>query len=157
MAGAGGATFVPPPATRQEIALGAGWRFQRSDASGANTTTFNDAAWTEVSVPHCWNATDGQDGGNNYYRGIGWYRRHVMVPADAAGKRLYLEFDGANIVADVWVNGTSLGQHRGGFSRFRFDVTSSMTAGADNVVAVRVSNAAVNDVPEKSRATIRFE
>jgi len=146
MAGAGGAGYVPPPSARQEIALASGWRFQRSDASGANATAFDDSAWSAVTVPHTWNATDGQDGGNNYYRGIGWYRRHVAVPADAAGKRLYLEFDGANIVADVWVNGTSMGQHRGGFSRFRFDVTSAIAVGADNVVAVRVSNAAVNDV-----------
>jgi beta-galactosidase len=146
-AGAGGGSmYVPPAPARTEIALSGSWKFQRNDVSGASATAFDDAAWSQVTVPHTWNATDGQDCGNNYYRGIGWYRRHVMLPADLAGKRVYLEFDGANIVTDVWVNGTSLGQHRGGFARFRFDVTSAVRTGADNVVAVKVSNAAVNDV-----------
>jgi beta-galactosidase len=128
------------------VPLGDGWRFLRSDASGASASAFNDAAWSTVTVPHGWNNLDGQDGGNNYYRGIGWYRRHHMLAAAAAGKRIYLEVDGANIVTDVWVNGMALGQHRGGFARFRFDATAAMVPGADNVIAVRVSNAAVTDV-----------
>jgi beta-galactosidase len=144
--GGGAGAYTPPAAIRTDTLLDTGWRFLRSDATGASATAFDDASWTAVTVPHTWNASDGQDGGNNYYRGIGWYRRHVSVPAAAAGKRLFLQFDAANIVADVWVNGTSLGQHRGGFSRFRYDVTSAMRAGADNVIAVRVSNAAVTDV-----------
>jgi beta-galactosidase len=146
-AAGGSAMYTPPPAARTDTLIDSGWRFLRSDAAGANATAFDDSAWTAVALPHTWNALDGQDGGSNYYRGIGWYRRHVAVPATAAGKKIYLQFDGANIVTDVWVNGTSLGQHRGGFARFRFDVTASVTAGADNVVAVRVSNAAVTDVP----------
>ena len=84
---------------------------------------FDDSSWASVTLPHTWNATDGQDGGNNYYRGIGWYRRHYTLPASAAGKRVFLQFDGANIVAVVYVNGTMVGTHRGGFARFRFDVT----------------------------------
>ena len=95
------------------------------DNSGASATAFNDSSWASVNLPHTWNATDGQDGGNNYYRGIGWYRRHYTLPASAAGKRVFLQFDGANIVAVVYVNGTMVGTHRGGFARFRFDVTSA--------------------------------
>jgi beta-galactosidase len=139
--------YVPPPATRSDTLINTEWRFLRSDASGAQATAFNDASWTAVTLPHTWNATDGQDGGNNYYRGIGWYRRHYTPPATATGKRIYVQFDAANIVADVYVNGTALGQHRGGFSRFRFDATAAMTVAADNVIAVKVSNAAVTDVP----------
>ncbi|MBN1654862.1 MAG: beta galactosidase jelly roll domain-containing protein [Deltaproteobacteria bacterium] len=123
------------------------WRFLRSDASDANDTGFDDSSWKTVSVPHTWNAMDGQDGGNDYYRGIGWYRRHFVLPADAAGKRVYIQFDGGSIVTDVWVNGTSLGQHRGGFARFRFDATAALNTGADNVVAVRIDNSLVADVP----------
>ncbi|MBC8131621.1 MAG: beta galactosidase jelly roll domain-containing protein, partial [Deltaproteobacteria bacterium] len=129
-----------------DVIINDGWRFLRSDATSANAPTFNDASWTAVTLPHTWNATDGQDGGNNYYRGIGWYRRHYTPPVAAAGKRFYLQFDAANIVADVYVNGMTIGQHRGGFSRFRFDVTAALTVGADNVIAVKVSNARVADV-----------
>ncbi|WP_194922375.1 sugar-binding domain-containing protein, partial [Catenulispora rubra] len=87
-----------------------------------------------------------QDGGNDYYRGIGWYRRHFTAPTALAGKKLWLQFDGANTVADVWVNGTYLGQHQGGYARFRFDATSVLKLGADNVVAVKVDNAYNADI-----------
>jgi beta-galactosidase len=60
-----------------------------------------------------------QDGGANYHRGTGWYRKHFTPSAKLAGKRLWLQFDGVNQVADVWVNGVKLGQHRGGFAGFR--------------------------------------
>ncbi|WP_394835616.1 beta galactosidase jelly roll domain-containing protein [Pendulispora rubella] len=130
------------PAVREHIALDAGWRFLRADASNAQSPQFDDAAWSSVNTPHTWNAKDGQDGNNDYYRGIGWYRRHVTPDARLAGKKLWLQFDGVNTVTDVWVNGTHLGQHQGGFARFRFDATAALRLGADNVIAVKVSNAA---------------
>jgi beta-galactosidase len=132
------------------VPLSGSWKFSRSDVTGASSTTFDDTNWSTVTVPHTWNATDGQDGGNDYYRGVGWYRRGVAVPAEAQGKDVFLQFDGSNIVTDVYVNGMLAGQHRGGFGRFRFDVTRLVTPGADAVVAVKVSNAAFTDVPPLS-------
>ena len=151
-AGTGGAAgiYVPPTTSRTDTIINTGWKHLRMDDSGAPSPTFNDTSWATVNLPHTWNAMDGQDGGNNYYRGTGWYRRHYTPPASAAGKRIYLQFDGANIVAVVYVNGTMVGTHRGGFSRFRFDVTANMTAGSDNVIAVLVSNSGVGDVPPLS-------
>ena len=148
-AGIPGGGYVPPPATRTDILLNGGWQFLRSDATGANAIAFNDSSWAPVALPHTWNAIDGQDGGG-YYRGVGWYRRHYVLPTDALGKRVYLQFDGANTVSDIFVNGTSIGQHRGGFARFRFDVTTAMTPGSDNVIAVKVDNSSVPDVPPLS-------
>jgi beta-galactosidase len=139
-----------PPAARQRVDLNAGWKFLRSDAAGAQATTFDDRAWATVNAPHTWNAADGADGGNNYYRGTGWYRRHYTVPAAFAGKQLYLQFAGVNQVADVWVNGVSLGQHRGGYARFRFNATTAFKVGQDNVIAVRVNNANNVDIPPLS-------
>ncbi|SDZ42964.1 beta-galactosidase [Amycolatopsis xylanica] len=131
---------------RQQTTLDAGWRFVRSDVAGAETPGFNDSAWTATSVPHTWNAQDGQDGGSNYYRGVGWYRKHFTPSAGLAGKKLWLQFDGVNSVSDVWVNGTKLGQHKGGFAGFRFDATAAVRLGQDNVLAVKVSNAANADI-----------
>jgi beta-galactosidase len=139
------ATYTPP-AARQRIDLNAGWRFNKGDVSGAQNPAFNDAGWAAVTVPHTWNAQDGQDGGNNYFRGIGWYRRHYTPPATLAGKKLWLQFAGANTVTDVWVNGTYLGQHKGGYARFRFDATAALRPGQDNVIAVKVSNAPDPDI-----------
>lgn len=138
---ASAAVTYTAPDPRVWILLNNGWRFIRADVTGAQATGFNDSGWTSVNTPHTWNAVDGADGGNNYYRGVGWYRRHYTVPSELAGKRLYLQFAGVNQVADVWVNGTYLGQHQGGYSRFRFDATAALVPGGDNVIAVKVTNA----------------
>jgi beta-galactosidase len=135
------AAVYTPPALRQRVDLNAGWKFIRSDVPGAQTPGFDDASWSTVSTPHTWNAVDGADGGGNYYRGVGWYRRHYTVPAGYAGRQLYLQFDGVDQVADVYVNGVLLGEHRGGYARFRFNATAALRPGQDNVIAVKVTNA----------------
>jgi beta-galactosidase len=127
-------------ATRPQQALLDGWKFHRGAAEHADEVGFDDASWTSVTLPHTWNAEDGQDGGGNYFRGDGWYRRHFRVPAAWAGKQVYLQFDGANRSAEVFLNGRRLGLHRGGFARFRFDVTQAIVLDGDNLVAVRVNN-----------------
>jgi hypothetical protein len=135
-----------PPASRTWLSLNSGWRFHRGDVSGAQAPAFNDAAWTALSVPHTWNAQDGADGGGDYYRGIGWYRRRITVPADLSGKMFFLQFAGANQVADVWIDGAHLGQHQGGYSRFRFGATANLTPGRESVIAVKVTNADNPDI-----------
>jgi beta-galactosidase len=139
--------YAPPRSNRSVMDLDPGWRFVRMDVAGAEAAAFDDGAWAAVALPHTWNNLDGEDGGNNYFRGIGWYRRHLMVPAELAGRALYLQFDAASIAADVFVNGQHVGQHKGAFSAFRFDVTAAVKVGQDNVIAVKVSNAYDNDVP----------
>ncbi|WP_329236720.1 glycoside hydrolase family 2 protein [Streptomyces sp. NBC_00111] len=143
---AAAAQTYDPPALRTRLSLNSGWRFHKGDAAGAQAVGFDDAAWSATGVPHTWNASDGADGGNNYYRGIGWYRKHVTVPADLSGRMLFLQFAGANQVADVWVDGVHLGRHRGGYARFRFGATEALTPGKDNVIAVRVTNAPDPDI-----------
>jgi beta-galactosidase len=138
------ATYIPPVG-RPRVDLNAAWRFHNGDTPGAESRTFDDSSWTGVTVPHTWNAQDGEDGGNHYYRGVGWYRRHYAPPTSFAGKRLWLQFAGANTVTDVWINGTYLGQHRGGYARFRFDA-SALVPGQDNVIAVKVNNAPNPDI-----------
>jgi len=135
-----------PPTVRVRQSLDTGWRFHLGDVAAAQVPGFDDRGWSRVDTPHTWNAVDGADGGGNYYRGVGWYRQHCAVPATDRGKRLVLEFGAAEQVADVWVNGTHLGRHEGGYAAFRFDATALLHAGADNVVAVRVDNAYNPDI-----------
>ncbi|HVZ72383.1 MAG TPA: glycoside hydrolase family 2 TIM barrel-domain containing protein [Polyangia bacterium] len=137
-------------APRRVTSLDDGWRFERSDVAGAEGAGFDDSKWARVRVPHTWNAVDGQDGGNDYHRGVGWYRRKQTVPASESGRRLYVEFDGANLETTLFVNGREVGRHAGGYARFRFDVTSAVKVGASNVFAVKVSNAANKDVAPRS-------
>ena len=135
---------------RQVMDLEPGWRFQKSNVSGAEAVSFDDAAWSTVDLPHTWNSQDGQDGGtedvDTYYRGVGWYRKQLAVPDTLVGKQLFLKFDGASLVSNVYVNGTFVGEHRGGFAAFTFDVTDVLRPGETNVIAVKVDNANKDDV-----------
>lgn len=134
---------------RSDVDLDHGWKFLRSDANGAEQPQFDDGAWQTVDLPHTWNAKDGEDGGNNYYRGPGWYRRHLdlsSVAPNTAGKSFFLKFDAAATVADVYVNGKAAGTHKGNFAAFCFDITPLLHTTGDNVIAVRVNNAHREDV-----------
>jgi beta-galactosidase len=138
-------------AARSEINLNAGWHFHFGETPGAETAAFNDAGWSTVDTPHTWNALDGQDGilkkteglallKGDYARGSGWYRRVLQADPAWAGRQVYLQFDGANRRADVFLNGRLVGTHLGGNARFRFNVTGALLPGGDNLLAVRVNN-----------------
>ncbi len=107
-------------------------------------------AMASVALPHTWNAFDGQDGGNDYWRGIGTYE--IDLPNPTAGKKQYIEIQGANHVATVYCNGRELGTHKGGFSTFRFDLTPAMKA-EGNVLTVVVSNAVSDIYPQTADFT----
>lgn len=155
LAGTGPAALIPAePVAAQDgravVSLDSGWRFFAGDAPEAAAPEFSDAAWEQVSVPHTWNRVGYYHhdlGGTNRAetvdkrQGAGWYRLHFATPSGATGKRHWLEFDAASRVAQVWLNGQYLGEHRGGFSRFRFDATAAMKPAGDNVLVVRVDNA----------------
>ncbi len=102
--------------------------------------------WQAVSVPHTWDAQDGQDGVPDPRRGPGWYERPLGVPASWRGRRVFLRFEGASLVADVYVNGRHLGQHRGGFGAFCFEVTPALRFDGRDDLLVRVDNAVTADV-----------
>ena len=103
-----------------------------------------------VALPHTWNAFDGQDGGNDYWRGIGTYE--IDLPNPTAGKKQYIELQGANHVATVYCNGRELGTHKGGFSTFRYDLTPAMKP-EGNVLTVVVSNAKSDIYPQNADFT----
>ncbi len=127
--------------------INSGWKFTRGDAPGADSAAYDDSGWEKIPLPHTWNALDGQDGGNNYYRGTGWYRVHLDIPSSYRGRNFFLKFDAASTAAHVFVNGHPAGEHRGGFGAFCVDASPFLRPGAPNVVAVNVSNAPDPDVP----------
>ena len=103
-----------------------------------------------VALPHTWNALDGQDGGNDYWRGIGTYE--IDLPNPTKGLKQYIEIQGANHVATVFCNGRELGTHKGGFSTFRYDLTPAMKPNG-NVLTVVVSNAISDIYPQTADFT----
>jgi len=143
-------SYHPPVSNRLDMLLVNDWRFIRQDVAGGERTDFDDSSWSVVKLPYTWNNLDGQDGNDDYYRGIGWYRTHCTVEKAFAGRRFFLKCDGAFLVTDVYVNGHYLGEHRGGFAAFAFDVTPYLKAGADNVIAIKVNNAVNPNVPPLS-------
>lgn len=117
------------------------WKFTRENPPGAEAPAYPARHWESISLPHTWNARDGQDGGNDYYRGIGFYRKELRLDDTYRGKSIFLRFEGAATVASVYVNGSLAGTHRGNFGAFCFDVTSLVRFDGPNVIAVRLSNA----------------
>jgi beta-galactosidase len=129
-----------PADTRQRIALhDSPWQFYGAGASDAmpepGTPAFETLAWSTVSVPHVF-----QTRAQMTTLTQAWYRRECSVPAEMAGRRIYLVFEGAATIADLYVNGQHLGQHRGAYTRFLFDATAALRPGGKNVIALRVNN-----------------
>ena len=88
---------------------------RRGDAPDPMRPRFDDSSWSEVTLPHTYNAEDGERSGG-YYRGIGWYRRTIDISSLSANRRTYLQFDGAALITDVWINGQHAGRHEGGYA-----------------------------------------
>ena len=133
----GGSCYAQPP--RAEIAFNSDWKFYRGDAEGASAEQFADAAWQPVTLPHTWNAQDALPG-DAMYQGPGWYRKEFNAPPDWQGRRAFLRFGAASLAADVYVNGSKVGSHQGGFAAFCFEVTHYLHQKGRNTVAVRVDN-----------------
>jgi beta-galactosidase len=139
-------TILPVNAApRQDTRLDQGWAFKAGDWPGAEQTAFDDASWPAVSIPHCWGWEQAQQG-EAYQRGPGWYRRELSIGHPQNGKRYFLRFEAAGSVADVYLNGQSIGQHRGAFGAFCFEITTNLAASGTNVLAVRVNNAPEPDI-----------
>ena len=105
-----------------------------------------------VNLPHTWNNTDGQDGGNDYWRGTCVYQKTFTKPEFDADQRVYLEFQGVNASAKVELNGQTVGAHDGGYSTFRWDVTDLLKG--ENALTVHVDNSRNDRVyPQKADFT----
>ena len=121
-----------------------GWQFLRGDAPGAHSAEFDDRSWSQANLPHTArieNLVTGEPGTDTFqWQGICWYRKTFTVDLAQAGQKIFLNFDGAMNIADVWLNGEHLGRHRGGWLPFGFDISDRVAAGQDNLVAVRLDN-----------------
>ena len=140
-------TLISPGAfAREDSRLATGWRFLRADPAGAEAAAFDDSAWTAVTIPHSWGWEEAQTGHKDYHRGPAWYRLHLDTGKVEAGKRYFLRFEAASQVADVYLNGKLLGEHRGGFGAFAYEITGKLAKTGDNILAVRVDNALQQDI-----------
>ena len=123
------------------------WRFSSDDAPDAEKREMPDANWEKVNLPHTWNAQDAFDDTPGYRRGIGWYRKNLRLNENLENKRIFLYFEGANQIADVYVNGKFVGKHTGGYTAFSFDVTNYIKYDDANLLAVKVDNSFNENIP----------
>ena len=120
---------------RTILNLNAKWSFAKGDA----IPTAIDPAVEVVDLPHSWNATDGQDGGNDYYRGTATYTKTITKSDLPQAACYYLEIQGANSSADVYLNGEKLAHHDGGYSTWRVSLGEKLVD--ENLLVIAVDNA----------------
>ncbi|MEU4745259.1 sugar-binding domain-containing protein [Actinosynnema sp. NPDC023658] len=122
------------------------WRFTQQDVPNAQAESFDDSAWAKVSVPHTYNDVDSFD---NYITSSGesavamqitWYRKRFTLPAERAGSKVLIEFEGIRQAATVYVNGVQVGLYEYGVTPFGFDITAQVRFGTENVIAVKADN-----------------
>ena len=115
------------------------WLFTKDGALVQNNRAVNTEDWEKVELPHTWNGKDGQDGGSDYYRGTCYYTKKLDKALCEGAEEVYIEFEGANSSADVYVNGTLAVHHDGGYSTFRANITELLKE--ENEIIVAVDNA----------------
>ncbi|BEG98979.1 beta-glucuronidase LacZ4 [Bacteroides sedimenti] len=125
--------------SRIDLLLNDNWSFRFSH-------NVSDFKGQRVDLPHTWNTVDALSGKLDYKRGIGNYEKKLFVNPEWKGKRLFLRFEGVNTIANVLVNGKHIGEHRGGYSAFVFEITDRVNYGKENTILVRVNNAEQLDV-----------
>lgn len=144
-----------PQTQRTKTKLNASWKFHLGDADAKYyEASLDDSNWAEVNVPHSLKLTsinlDGvQDDKTQptFHREVGWYRKTIKVGGDAH-KKVFLEFEGAHQVTDLWVNGKHVGQRAvGGYTPFIFDVSDNVTYGKENQITLLVDNRRSDVIP----------
>lgn len=128
------------------INIDPGWKFSLTDTTGAEKPGFNDNQWRTLDLPHDWSIEGAFDsaaatrGGGGYLpTGVGWYRKHFILPKAAAEKTAWIEFEGVYQNSDVWINGHHLGHYPNGYMSFYYDL-SPYTRKGENIISVRVDN-----------------
>jgi beta-galactosidase len=145
---------LPGNAERIVQSINTNWQFHKGDINGLPHQNDTSTRWEEISLPHSWNTTDVLDDEPGYYRGTGWYKKTIYIPAGWKNKDVYIYFEGASQVADVFVNGQKVGTHIGGYNFFSFPIYKYLKYDANNVsaneIVVRVDNRHNEDIPPLS-------
>lgn len=147
----------------RRVLFDADWLFKKDSLIRAESPAYTDTGWRKLDVPHDWSIEDlpgqrtdsvagpfskkavsGRDGGF-LVGGTAWYRKHFVLDKGSARKKIYIQFDGVYMNADVWINGHHLGNHPNGYTSFQYEVTPYLLVpGKSNVIAVQVKNEGIN-------------
>ncbi len=132
---------------RMVLAMNRGWRYNPKVVDGGHEAAFDDSKFDRVVVPHTniplpWHGFDDKD-----YEFVSLYRRKFRLPAEAKGKHVFVDFEGVMTASTVWINGQRLGEYKGGYTPFSFELTQHLNFDGDNVLAVDVDSTERPDIP----------
>jgi len=132
---------------RMTLPINRNWRYSRSVVEGGHEKTFDDSAFERVVVPHTniklpWHSFDDKS-----YEFVSLYRRHFRLPPEARGRHVFVDFEGVMTASTVWINGVRLGEYKGGYTPFSFELTPHLDFTGENVLAVDVDSTERPDIP----------
>ena len=127
-----------------------GWKFTKGSPFEAQLTGCDDSSWETVNIPHTWNDKDADDETPGFYRGPVWYRKQLFIEKSQEGRRAVIYFEGANQEVRFYLNGQFVGEHKGGYTRFCFDITPHLRYGQENLFAIYVNNVYNPNIPPLS-------
>jgi len=129
------------------LPINRGWRFSPKQTDGGHDKNFDDSTFDRIVVPHTnkrlpWHGFDEKE-----YEFVSLYRRRFKLPTQAKGKRVFVDFEGVMTASTVWINGTRLGEYKGGYTPFSFELTPHLDWDGENVLAVDVDSSERPDIP----------
>ena len=138
---------APRPLARTILPINRGWRFAPHPVKGFERPDFDDSAFERIVVPHTnklapWHGFDEHE-----TLFVSSYRRRFRLPAGSRGKRVFVDFEGALTATTVWLNGEKLGEYRGGYTPFSFELTPHLHWEGENLLAVQVDSTEQEDIP----------
>ncbi len=134
-------------AVRLVLPINQNWRFSPRVLDGFQTREFDDSGFKQVTIPHSnkrlpWHSFDEKS-----YQFVSAYRRRINLPPEARGKHVFVDFEGVMTASTVWINGHKLGEYKGGYTPFSFDLTPHLDWDGDNLLAVAVDSTERPDIP----------
>lgn len=132
---------------RRIVPINRNWRYHPAWVDGAESPAFDDSSFKRVVIPHTnielpWHNFDDKE-----YEFVSTYRRRFPYPKDAEGKRVFVDFEGVMTASTVWINGHLIGDYRGGFTPFSFELTPHLHRDGDNILVVQVDSTERADIP----------
>src|SRR5580704_15853070 len=132
---------------RMVLPMNRGWRYSRSIVEGGHDLAFDDSKFDRVVIPHTnvplpWHGFDDKE-----YEFVSLYRRRFRLPAETAGRRVFIDFEGVMTASTVWINGQRVGEYKGGYTPFSFELTRHINFEGENVLAVDVDSSERPDIP----------
>ena len=138
---------VVPQQKLRHLAMNRGWLFCPKVQAGDTEPGFDERLFTPIVLPHTnktlpWHSFDDAE-----YEFVSTYRRHFRLPRSARGKRIFVDFEGAMTASTVWINGHRLGEYKGGYTPFSFELTPHLRSEGDNLLAVQLDSTERKDIP----------